>query len=152
MTLDDFKALRDAMRRKNPTYKVPGRRHQPPPPEWKLYVASDNRSGPEFMSVMYVDVTKARATATGYQYPADSVKIDMGFIPKTVPPGALCNPKLIVDLLGGLSKAHRLLTPVAGGWRPVAGFPFTKAHWDKDRVEKVSRLCRDLTRILTHPF
>lgn len=151
LTLDDFKALRATMRRRDPAYKLPARRHQPAPANWQLYVASDNRSGVDFASVMIVDVSKARATPTGYQYPPESVMIDAGFIPTTTPPGSLCQPQLIVDLLDRLAKSNRLLEPVAGGWKPVFT-PRSKAYWGTERAEKVGRLCRDLTRALTTPL
>lgn len=152
LTLDDFKALRDAMRRRDPGYKIPGRKHQPPPPEWQLYVAADNRSGPEFVSVMYVDVTKGRPSRTGIDYPADAVRIDMGFLPATGLTGALCTLQTVVELLQRLDTANRLLAPVAGGWKPVTGFPFTKKYWENDRNAKFGRLCRDLAKALTQPF
>jgi len=152
MTLDDFTALRNSMRRRNPKYKIPGRKHQPPPPNWKLYVASDNRSGPDFASVMFVDVTKVVQTAAGVQYPVESVVLDLGFIPLTIT-GALCSPRTIVDLLQQLTAANRLLTPVAGGWKPVAGFPFRRSYWSApDATERLNRLCRDLTKALANPM
>jgi hypothetical protein len=153
LTLDDFKALRTTMRRRDPAYKIPGRRHQPPPDTWKLYVASDNRSGPEYASVLIVDVAKARATPTGYEYPATSVMIDLGFIPVTSPPGTICQPQMLVTLLDQLAKNNRLLDPVPGGWKPVFT-PHGKAYWssDAERAERVGRLCRDLTKALTTPF
>ena len=151
LTLDDFKALRSTMRRRDPAYKLPARKHQPAPANWQLYVASDNRSGTEFASVMIVDVSKARATPTGYQYPPDSVMIDMGFIPTTVPAGTLCQPQLIIDVLDRLAKSNRLLEPVAGGWKPIFT-PRSKAYWGTERAEKVGRLCKDLTRALTSPL
>jgi hypothetical protein len=151
MTLDDFKALRDTMRRKYPGYKIPGRKHQPPPPNWQLYVASDNRSGPEYASVMFVDVTKVIHTASGVQYPVSSVRLDLGFIPLTLT-GALCAPQMVVELIQRLSAANRLLTPVAGGWKPVGGFPFKKSYWETDGQERFSRLCKELTRALSTPL
>jgi hypothetical protein len=153
MTLDDFRALRDAMRRKDPGYKLPSRRHQPPPPEWQLYISQDNRSGDEFASVMFVDVTKAFETSKGIVYPVASVMIDLGFIPVTLHGApALCAPQLMVTIIKRLSDDNRLLTPVAGGWKPIAGFPFTKQYWATDRAAKFSNLCRDLTRALTTPM
>jgi hypothetical protein len=153
MTLDDFKALRDTVRRRIPGYKIPGRKHQPPPPNWQIYVASDNRSGPEFASVMYVDVTKIVYTAAGVQYPLDSVRVDLGFIPLTIT-GGLCSPLTVVQIIQQLATANRLLSPVAGGWKPVAGFPFKKSYWagpSEEVKERFNRFCRDLTRALTAP-
>jgi hypothetical protein len=151
MTLEDFTALRAAMRRRDPAYKVPPRHHEPPPPTWQLYVASDRRSGTDFASVMYVDVTKVRQTAYGVEYPPEAIRVDMGFIPAAAPLGALCSAQTIVDLLDRLAKANRLLTPTAGGWRPVAGFPFSRDHWRTDTTNRVNRLCRDLAKALAHP-
>ena len=151
LTLDDFKALRTTMRRRNPAYKLPARSHQPAPANWQLYVASDNRSGVDFASVMIVDVTKAHATPTGFEYPSESVMIDLGFIPTETPAGSLCQPQFLVDILDRLAKANRLLEPVAGGWKPVFT-PRSKSYWATDRKERVSRLCRELTRALTTPL
>ncbi len=151
MTLDDFKALREAKRRTQPGYKIPPRSHRPPPSAWQLYVAPDNRSGPDFASVLYVDITKARATPTGYEYPAESVMIDLGFIPLDVK-GARCSPAMLVEIIQRCAQTNRLLTPVAGGWKPVGGFPFTKKYWETEKVDRFSRLCSELTKALTTPF
>lgn len=151
MTLDDFKALREAKRRTQPGYKIPPRAHRPPPSTWQLYVAPDNRSGPDFASVLYVDITKARTTPTGYEYPAESVMIDLGFIPLDVK-GARCSPAMLVEIIQRCAQMNRLLTPIAGGWKPVAGFPFTKKYWETEKVERFSRLCSELTKALTTPF
>lgn len=151
LTLDDFVALRTAMRRRDPAYKIPGRRRQPPPSSWKLYVSSDSRSGPKFASVLIVDVTKVHMGSEGPEYPLDSIKVDMGYIPIEETPGAMCTPKTIVKLLDELAKRNRLLTATAGGWTPPPGFPFTKAHWERNRAEKVTRLCKDLAKLLGVP-
>jgi hypothetical protein len=152
MVLADFKALRDAMRRTNPAYKLPGRRHQPPPPTWKLYVGRDARSGPDYMSVMYVDSTKGRATGMGMEYPPEAVRVDLGFIPNRQIAGALCEPALITETLQRLADSNRLLEPVAGGWKPIAGFPFTKQYWTRETANRLSNLCRQLIRALTSPI
>lgn len=152
MTLDDFKALRNIMRREDPGYKIPGRRHQPPPPTWQLYIASDRRSGPEYASVMYVDTTKGRNTPYGVEYPPDSVRVDLGFIPISVSAGALCSPKTVSELIAHLADNNKLLIPVAGGWKPVAGFPYKKSYWDTDRVARLSRLCQDMAKVVASPI
>lgn len=152
MTLDDFKALRNVMRREDPGYKIPGRRHQPPPPSWQLYIASDRRSGPDFASVMYVDTTKGRMTPAGIEYPPESVRVDLGFIPVSVGAGAMCSPKTVSELIIQLAEKNKLLVPVAGGWRPVGGFPFKKSHWEVDRSARISRLCQDLAKVLASPI
>jgi hypothetical protein len=151
LTIDDFKALRDSRRRHEPGYKIPGRKHQPPPPNWQLYIASDNRSGASFASVLFVDTTKVIDGPTGPEYPADSVVIDLGFIPLDVT-GALCSPQMVVELVQRLTTANRLLVPVAGGWKPIGGFPFTKKYWATDIKERFGKLCRELTRALTTPL
>jgi len=153
MTLDDFKALRTTMRRRNPAYKIPGRSHQPPPKNLKLYVASDNLSGPDFASIFIIDTTKIKATAAGYEYPPESIMMNLGVIPVTVPPGALCQPQMLVNLLGELEKANRLLEQIAGGWKAVFT-PRSKQYWSSgaDRAAKVSRFCSELTKALTTPF
>ena len=152
MTLDDFKALRDSMRRRDPSYKLPGRRHQPPPSTWQLYIASDNRSGPDFASILFVDTTKVVQGPAGPEYPVESVKMDLGFIPANIT-GALCAPQLVVELIQRLAAANRLLTPVAGGWKPVAGFPYSKQYWSgSDAKERFGKLCRELTRAVASPL
>jgi hypothetical protein len=153
LTMADFKVLRDVMRRREPGYKLPARRHQPPPPEWQLYVATDRRSGPEFATVAYVDITKARRTAYGVEYPAEAIRVDLGVIPITPPVGAMCSAGMIVDLIDRLAKEHRLVVPVAGGWKPAHGFPFTKSYWSTpQRTERFNRLCKDLARAVSLPI
>jgi hypothetical protein len=152
MTLDDFKALRETMRRQDPAYKIPGRRRQPPPPSWQLYIASDRRSGPEFASVMYVDTTKGRRSQYGMEYPPDSVRIDLGFIPVSVSADAICSPKTVSEIIAHLADMNKLLIPVAGGWKPVAGFPFKKSYWEQDRAARLGRLCQDMAKVLASPL
>jgi hypothetical protein len=152
MTLDDFKALRSTMRRQDPSYKIPGRRHQPPPPSWQLYIAKDRRSGPDYASVMYVDTAKVRYSAYGVEYPPDSVRVDLGFIPTSAPAGSICSPKTVTELIMNVAKMNKLLIPVAGGWKPVAGFPFKKSYWDTDRAGRMSRLCQDLAKVMASPI
>lgn len=153
LILEDFRILRDAMRRRDPAYKLPARRHAPAPPEWKLYVASDSRSGPDYATVGFVDTTKGRRTLAGVVYPPDAFRVNMGFIPATAPRGTLCSIQTVVDLLKRLADVNRLLVPTAGGWRPIAGFPFTKAQWeDGHRAQRLGRLCKDLARALTTPL
>lgn len=147
MTLDDFNALRDSMRRHNPAYKIPGRKHQPPPANWRLYVASDNRSGPEFASVLYVNIDKVIQGPQGPQYPVDSVQLDLGFIPVNYN-GA----REMVNLIQQLAISHRLVSPVAGGWKPIAGFPNSKQYWTgPDGVARFNKLYRDLKSRVASP-
>lgn len=152
MTLDDFKALRNTMRRQNPAYKIPARRRQPLPSSWQLYITSDRRSGPDFISVMYVDSTKGRSTPYGIEYPPEAVRADLGFIPVSVSAGSLCSARTVSELIVQLANMNKLLTPVTGGWKPVAGFPFKKSYWDDDRAAKMSRLCQDLAKVLASPI
>jgi hypothetical protein len=134
MTLDDFKALREIMRRTVPGYKIPARAHQPPPTEWQLYAASDQRSGPEFISILFVDVTKARSTASGIEYPLESIRSDLGFLPIT------SSLQTFLALLQRLASLNRLLTPVPGGWSPLHGFPYSKNYWSIDRTKRLKKL------------
>lgn len=147
LTIDDFKALRDSRRRHDPAYKIPGRKHQPAPANWKLYVSPDNRSGPEFASVLFLDEKKLG----GPTIPLDAVVVDLGFIPLTITDG-LCKPQMVVELIQRLAAANRLLVPVAGGWKPAGGFPFTKKHWATDGKNRFSKLCQILTKLLTTPL
>jgi hypothetical protein len=147
MTLDDFTALRNAMRRRNPEYKLPARKHFPPPSSWKLYISSDNRSGPDYASILYVDVSKAKSTMYGVQYPLDSIMVDLGVIP--VQMGSTYTPTMFVELFKQLDAANKLLIAVPGGWKPVAGLPYTKHDWASNKEKKVYRLFTDLQSALT---
>ena len=139
MTLGDFKALRETMRRTVPGYKIPARTYQPPPPEWQLYVASDQRSGPEFMSVLYVDVTKARSTAMGVEYPLESIRSDLGYLPVN---------QTLLALVQRLASMNRLLAPVAGGWAPLYGFPYSKSYWSTEQAKRQKKLSDTLLAAL----
>ena len=143
----DYDALRAGMRRYDPDYKIPKHRHAPPPANWQLYVASDERSGPDFATVAYVDVTKAFMTAQGPVYPPQSVRIDLGVIPLVEIPG-ICSAQDRVNLIARLAAANRLVTPTASGWKPVAGMPFTRDHWYRQSVTKLSAFCTQLTKAL----
>jgi len=139
LTLGDFKALKQVMLRTVPGYSIPARRHIPPPPSWKLYIESDNRSGPEYITILYYDITKSRMTATGKEYPLEGIRVDLGFLP-------IQSPLILLDLLKRLEKENKLLKPVAGGWEPLHGFPFTKADWSKDKDAKLLKLFRTLSQ------
>ena len=143
-TLEDFKALRDAMRRHTPGYKIPGRKHQRPPSTWQLYVASDERSGPHYVTVAYVDVMKGVMRADGPHYPDSAIVIDMGFLPADFA-GTVCTGPMLMGMLQRLDAAGKLLSPVAGGWKASAGFPFSKRHWEHDKKRKMDRLCTELS-------
>ena len=134
LTLGDFKALKEVMRRTVPGYKIPARIHQAHPPGWELYIASDNRSGPDFVSVLYVDVTKAVMTATGVEYPQESIRVDLGYLPRT---GQIQN---LLGILQRLDAMNKLLVPVAGGWKPTFGFPYQKAYWAHHKDERIQKL------------
>jgi len=134
-------ALRETMRRRSPGYKFPAHSDKLPPPEWKLYAASDKRSGPDFLSVCYVDITKARRTAIGVEFPMESIRVNMGFLPVEDGDGFI---KLILSIMKKLSDKNNLLTYTVRGWKAAAGFPFTKSHWARDRSDKLNELYRDL--------
>jgi len=123
----------------------PGRR-VPRPPEWQLYIAQDARSGPEFASVMIVDVTRARTTAYGTEYPPDSIRIDLGFIPVTGVTGGACTPQTLVDRIQRKDRKGSLtfLDPGSGRWKPIAPFPLGKTFWTSSRSAKMAQLCYDL--------
>jgi hypothetical protein len=149
LTLDDFRALRDAMRRRDPAYKIPQRRHTQPPSEWQLVIRPAT-SSPDFLSAAYVDVTQGRTTAYGVEYPPEAYRVDLGYLPAHAPTGAQCSTSMVQDLLTRLARSNRLLVPVAGGWKPPAGFPFSKAHWQHaKRADRFTRLCKDLAKLLT---
>ena len=148
MTLEDFKALRDAMRRHTPGYKIPGRKHQRPPATWQLYIASDERSGPDFVSVAFVDVMKGVMRADGPHYPESAIVIDLGFLPMNIDATA-CTASIMLRMIQRIDSAGRLLTSVAGGWKAAVGFPFSKRHWETDGRRKMDRLCMDLSTLLS---
>lgn len=137
----DLDTLRETMRRKTPGYKLPGLPNKLPPAEWQLYAASDQRSGPGFLSVCYVDVTKAKRTAVGVEFPLESIKVNMGYLPSGDGRQSI---QYILDILKKLADKNKLLVQAVRGWKPVAGFPFTKSHWTRDRSEKLSELYQDL--------
>ena len=151
LIIDDFNVLRDAMRRTNPAYRIPGHKHTPPPPEWRLYIASDNFSGPDFVSIVFLDITKGKHTPTGIQYPIDSIRINMGFLPIHVP-NASCSLDVLIERIKQVQIAGKLLVPVAGGWKPIAGFPFKKEDWKHNASAKMNKLCEELTKALSSFF
>jgi hypothetical protein len=147
MTDADYDALRAGMRRHDPDYKIPRHRHAPPPANWQLYVASDERSGPDFATVAYVDVTKAYMTAQGPVYPPQSMRIDLGVIPLVEIPG-ICSAQDRVNLIARLAAENKLVVPTASGWKPVAGMPFTRDYWYRQSVSKLSAFCTLLSKAL----
>jgi hypothetical protein len=148
-TNSELVALRTAMRRRNPAYEIPGRTYRKPPPEWQLYVASDFRSGPDYASVLIVDTTKAVRGPNGVEYPPESIRIDLGFIPLRIG-YTRCSAQTVLELTHRLAATHRLLKSGPDGeWKPVAGFPYSKRHWETDGVERLTRLCMTLSKELS---
>jgi hypothetical protein len=147
LTEGDYDALRIGMRRHEPDYKIPRHRHAPPPANWQLYVASDERSGPDFASVSYVDVTKAYMTAQGPVYPPQSIRIDLGVIPLVEIPG-ICSAQDRVNLIARLAADSKLVTPTASGWKPAAGMPYTRDYWYRQSVSKLAAFCSQMTKAL----
>jgi len=121
-------------------------RRAPRPSEWQLYIAQDARSGPDYASVLIVDVTKARTTAYGVEYPAESIRVDLGYIPVTGGPGPTCTPQTLVDRIQRKDKRGSLifLDPASGRWKPIAPFPLLKTFWTSSRAAKMAQLCSDL--------
>ena len=122
-------------------------RRAPRPSEWQLYIAQDTRSGSEYASVLIVDVTKARTTAYGVEYPAESVRVDLGYIPVTGgSQGGACTPQTLVDRIQRKDKRGSLifLDPASGRWKPIAPFPLQKTFWASSRAAKLAQLCSDL--------
>jgi hypothetical protein len=142
LTQDDLNTLQTAMRRRNPAY-MPARNYRTPPPEWQLYVASDFRSGPDYASVLMVDTTKALHGPNGVEYPPESIRVDLGFIPLRIGT-ARCSAQTVLELTHRLANAKRLLKSDNGSWRPVGGFPYTKKFWETDGVARLTNLCASL--------
>ena len=132
-----------------PSYGAPGlgRVKAPRPPEWQLYIAQDTRSGPDYASVLIVDVTKAKTTAYGTEYPHESIRVDLGFIPVTGTQGAACTPQTLVDRIQRKDKKGALifLDPGSGRWKPIAPFPLLKTFWTTGRAAKLGQICSALT-------
>jgi len=132
-----------------PGYGGPGlgRGKAPRPPEWQLYIAQDTRSGPDYASVLIVDVTKAKTTAYGTEYPHESIRVDLGFIPVTGTQGAACSPQTLVDRIQRKDKKGALifLDPGSGRWKPIAPFPLLKTFWTTGRAAKLGQICSGLT-------
>ena len=122
-------------------------RRVPRPPEWQLYIAQDTRSGPDYASVLIVDVTKAKTTAYGTEYPHESIRVDLGFIPVTGTQGAACSPQTLVDRIQRKDKKGALifLDPGSGRWKPIAPFPLLKTFWTTGRAAKLGQICSALT-------
>jgi len=129
-----------------PTTAAPVVRRAPRPAEWQLYIAQDARSGPEYASVLIVDVTRARVTAYGTEYPQESIRVDLGFIPVSGGPGPRCTPQTLVDRIQRKDKKGALtfLDPASGRWKPIAPFPLPKTFWTSSRAAKMAQLCADL--------
>ncbi len=156
LTPADHAAIRSSQNRVSapavPAYGFPttaapvGPRKAPRPSEWQLYIAQDARSGPEYASVLIVDVTKARTTAYGIEYPQDSVRVDLGYIPVTGGPGPACTAQTLVDRIQRKDKRGSLifLDPASGRWKPIAPFPLLKTFWASSRAAKMAQLCSDL--------
>jgi hypothetical protein len=156
LTAADYAALRASQARvgQAPPYGFPTTAAPPPgpgrrvprPPEWQLYIAQDTRSGPDFASVMIVDVTQARTTAYGTEYPPESIRIDLGFIPVTGVTGGICTPQTLVDRIQRKDRKGSLtfLDPGTGRWKPIAPFPLGKTFWSSSRTAKVAQLCQEL--------
>jgi len=149
LTDGELSAVRTAMRRRNPAYELPGRTYRKPPSEWQLYVASDFRSGPDYASVLIVDTTKGVYGPNGVEYPSDSIRVDLGFIPLTLD-HTRCSAQTVLELTHRLASTHRLLkSDPDGRWKPIAGFPYSKRYWETNGVERLTRLCMTLSKELT---
>jgi hypothetical protein len=135
------------------TYRsTPGRRTlsegrtSAPPPEWKLYIASDYRSGPEYASVLFVDTRKAVYGYNGVEYPPEAIRLDLGFIPVHIGTSK-CSAQTVLIQLQRLANANLLLKKTATGWKPVAGFPYTKKDWEHNGESRLMHLCQMLSNI-----
>jgi hypothetical protein len=93
-----------------------------------------------------VDVTKAKTTAYGTEYPHESIRVDLGFIPVTGTSGAACSPQTLVDRIQRKDTKGALifLDPGSGRWKPIAPFPLLKTFWTTGRAAKLSQICSDL--------
>lgn len=124
-----------------------GRTPTRPPPEWKLYVASDYRSGPDYASVLFVDTRQAVYGHNGVEYPPESIRLDLGFIPLHMETPK-CSAQTVLIQLQRLANANLLLKKTASGWKPVAGFPYTKRDWEHHGEAHLIKLCQMLSNIV----
>uniref|UniRef100_A0A6C0EAI3 Uncharacterized protein n=1 Tax=viral metagenome TaxID=1070528 RepID=A0A6C0EAI3_9ZZZZ len=131
MTREDFRALRDSMRRRNPAYKIPPLRREAPPESWVLYI---EREG-QYLSVKIIDMdTRA-------------MELNLGYIP--IVGHGRCSVGTVVDMLRSLDSANRLIAPKDNHWQPVVG-PFNKSYWKSaDALSKYNRMCLDLANALS---
>jgi hypothetical protein len=93
-----------------------------------------------------VDVTKAKTTVYGTEYPHESIRVDLGFIPVTGVTGASCSPQILVDRIQRKDKKGALifLDPGSGRWKPIAPFPLLKTFWTTGRAAKLGQICSAL--------
>jgi hypothetical protein len=131
MTREDFRALRDSMRRRNPAYKIPSLRREEAPESWVLYIEREGN----YLTVKIIDIdTKA-------------VELNLGYIP--IVGHGRCSTTTIVDMLRSLEAANRLIAPKDNHWQPVVG-PFNKSYWKSaDALSKYNRMCHDLANALS---
>jgi hypothetical protein len=78
-------------------------------------------------------------TATGVEYPQESIRVDLGYLPRT---GQIQN---LLAILQHLDTMNKLLVPVAGGWKPTFGFPYQKTYWATHKDERIQKLTDLLT-------
>jgi len=131
MTREDFRALKDAMRRRDPAYKVPVLKREEAPESWVLYL---DREG-QYLTVQIIDID------TG------ALELDLGYIP--IVSRGRCTAQTVIDMLRSLESANRLLVPEGNRWRPVVG-PFPKSYWKShDAAAKYNRMCHDLANALS---
>ena len=117
------------------------RQAQPDIGNWKLLIT---RADSDFVSVLYVDESMAYQGPYGKEYPANSVRIDLGFVPINIREG-----QHLLNLIGRLANANRFLIAKPGrGWAAVGGFPFTKQYWHTDTARKIHQLYTDLRQKL----
>ena len=129
----------------------PFRYKQLPPSSWKIYIASDTRSGPNFASVMFVDITKVVLDSHGRPYyPPECIAVDLGFIPISIA-GTNCSPQKISDLIESAAKSHKLLEHMYGTWIPTAGFPHKKHDWNEQHSivrQRINDMCKELVNVI----
>jgi hypothetical protein len=126
LTREDFKALRNTMRRLNPAYTIPAIRKSTAK-EWTLLLERSD----EYILGTIIN----RRVPVAY----------IGYIP--IHTQGRCSIHTVIDMLRSIEAKGRLITLHNGAWKPVVG-PFTRQYWTTGVAEKFNRMCGALRSAL----